>query len=414
MNILIVDDNPTNLRLLRAMLESEDYRVIQASDGLEALATLEREKIDAIISDILMPRMDGYRFCLEVRKSEKHRTLPFIIYTSTYTSPGDEKVALDFGADKYLRKPAPARAIMDALQESFTSCRLPATSAAQAPKELEVMKEYSEALIRKLEDKNEELTQARQEIAKINEELENRVCERTAQLEETNTELEAFSRSVAHDLRNPLSVILGFARLLERECGGKLAEGETKFLRKIADSAARMEALIVDLLKLSQGTRAALHRGRVDLSELARDIVHKLEEVSPLRRVEAVIAPGVIADADASLLRIALENLLGNAWKFTGKTERARIEFGVQRNGAETVCFVRDNGAGFDMAGAEKLFGAFQRLHSSAEFPGTGIGLTTVHRIIRRHGGRVWTESAPGQGATFYFTLSNPGVETKA
>jgi light-regulated signal transduction histidine kinase (bacteriophytochrome) len=267
------------------------------------------------------------------------------------------------------------------------------------------MKEYSEALIRKLEEKNTELEQAQEEIKKANQDLERRVRERTAELLDANVELEAFSRSVAHDLRNPLAVILGFASLLESTCGHKLDEAEAKYLRKIAESSSRMEALIVDLLKLSQGTRAEIHAGPVDVSALVEEILHKLQEASAKRTVEAVVAPDVVAKADAQLLQIALENLLGNAWKFTGREERARIEFGLQRNGSEQVYFVRDNGVGFDMAGAEKLFGTFQRFHSSAEFPGTGIGLTTVHRIIRRHGGRIWAESAPEQGTTFYFTL---------
>jgi len=403
--ILVVDDIQTNRKLLRAVLETEDFRVSEAEDGVEALEVLERTRTDAVISDILMPRMDGYRLCLEVRKSNRHREIPVIIYTSTYTSPGDEKCALDSGADRYIRKPAPAQTILTALDELLVTPRASQPRPRPVSDELAVMKEYSEALIRKLEEKNKELEQAKAEILNANEGLEQRVLERTAELEDTNTELEAFSRSVAHDLRNPLSVILGFARLLEDTCGHKLGEREMKYLRKITESSARMEALIVDLLKLSQGTRAEMHRGPVDVSQLVREVLHKIQETPPARTVEVIVAPGVTAGADAPLLRIALENLLGNAWKFTGKVERARIEFGVQRNGAEPVYFVRDNGAGFDMADAGKLFGAFQRLHASSEFPGTGIGLATVHRIVRRHGGRVWTESAPGQGTTFYFTL---------
>ena len=404
-HILVVDDLPTNRKLLRAVLEEEGYAVSEAVDGLDALEALQRARLDAVISDILMPRMDGYRLCLAARKIERYRALPIIIYTSTYTSPGDEKVALDSGADRYVRKPAPAQTILDALHELFNGSRVPATRPISGTVELEVMKEYSEALIRKLEDKNEELTQARQEIAKINEELENRVRERTAELEVANTELEAFSRSVAHDLRNPLAVILGFASLLESTCGRKLDETEMKCVRRIVESSSRMEALISDLLKLSHGTHAEIHRHPVDLGRLAHDIIHKLQEAEPGRSLEITVAPDAVANADAQLLHIALENLLGNAWKFTGRVAPARIEFGVQRNGAAPAYFVRDNGAGFDMAGAEKLFRPFQRLHSSADFTGTGIGLTTVHRSIRRHGGCSWAESAPEQGTTGYFTL---------
>jgi len=412
-NILIVDDHPTNRKLLRAMLEAEGYKVFDAAEGVEALTLLEREPVDAIISDILMPRMDGYRLCLEVRKIEKHKNLPLIIYTSTYTSPGDEKCALDFGADRYIRKPAPARTMLDALEELLKSPRVRAIQPAPATAELEVMKEYSEALIRKLEDKNKDLERAKEEITKANEELERRVRERTAELEDANVELEAFSRSVAHDLRNPLSVILGFARLLESVCDHKLTDEEKKYVQKIAASAGRMEALIVDLLKLSQGTHAEIHRRPVNASVIAREIVHKLQETSPERTVHVAIARDVVVDADAQLLWIALENLLANAWKFTCKKEDPRIEFGVECRDSQPVCFVRDNGAGFDMARADRLFSAFQRLHANDEFPGTGIGLTTVHRIIRRHGGRVWPESAVGKGTTFHFTLGSPSTETE-
>src|SRR2546430_1020984 len=251
-NILIVDDHPTNRKLLRAMLEAEGFNILEAADGMEALIVLEREKVDAMIADILMPRMDGYRLCIEVRKRKKYNALPIIIYTSTYTSPGDEKCALDSGADKYLQKPAPAQTMLSALHELLTVERVPRMRPTHLPEELEVMKQYSEALIRKLEDKNKELEQAQEEITRANHELERRVHERTAELEDANMELEAFSRSVAHDLRNPLSVILGFAQLLENTCGHKLDESETKFLRKTAESSSRMDDLIADLLKLSQ------------------------------------------------------------------------------------------------------------------------------------------------------------------
>ena len=423
-HILVVDDLPTNRKLLRAVLEEEGYTVTEAVDGVDALEALQRGRIDAVISDILMPRMDGYRFCLAARKIGRYRSVPFIIYTSTYISPGDEKLALDSGADRYIRKPAPAQTILDTLHELFKGSRVPANPPVSGPAELEVMKEYSEALIRKLEDKNRELEEARELVARANEDLERRVHERTAELEDANTELEAFSRSVAHDLRNPLAVILGFASMLQSACERKLDEMEMKCVRKIVESSGRMEALITDLLKLSHGTHAEIHLHPVDLGRLARDIIHKLQEAEPGRSVEVTVAPEAVANADAQLLHIALENLLGNAWKFTGKKERARIEFGVMEKSSDgpvastrnssarspepsniSVFFVRDNGAGFDMAAAEKLFRPFQRLHPSADFTGTGIGLTTVHRIVRRHGGRIWAESAPEQGTTFYFTL---------
>jgi len=234
---------------------------------------------------------------------------------------------------------------------------------------------------------------------------EDALCERTAQLESTNKELEAFAYSVSHDLRAPLRSIDGFSQILLEDYTDKLdAEGQD-YLRRVRVASQRMAHLIEDLLTLSRITRREMRREPVDLSALAREIVAELKQREPDRQVEFVIEEEVTADGDAGLLRVVLENLLGNAWKFTARHPRASIEFGVTQRDGETAYFVRDDGAGFDMAHADKLFGTFQRLHSAAEFEGTGIGLATVQRIIHRHGGRVWADGAVEQGATFYFTL---------
>ncbi len=226
-----------------------------------------------------------------------------------------------------------------------------------------------------------------------------------SELQIANRELEAFSYSVSHDLRAPLRSIDGFSRALLEDYANKLdAEGKED-LQTVRAASQRMGQLIDDMLTLAKVTRSEIHRAPVDLSALAVAIADELQKASPGRRVEFVLTPGIIAQADARLMRIVLDNLLGNAWKFTGKQPSARIEFGRTTQDGFSAHFVRDNGGGFDMAYAQKLFGAFQRLHTLDEFPGTGIGLATVQRIIHRHGGRVWAKSAPGQGATFYFTL---------
>ncbi len=238
--------------------------------------------------------------------------------------------------------------------------------------------------------------------------LELLVAERTADLELANKELEAFSYSVSHDLRAPLRSIDGFSRVLLEECEERLDGRHRGYLGRIRAATQRMGNLIDDLLKLSRVTRAEMNHTNVDLTALAHAIVADLRGSSPPREVVVEIHPGVTATGDPVLLRALLENLLGNAWKFTGKTAAARIEFGCTRDGsAQPVYFVRDNGAGFDPAYAHKLFDAFQRLHGVEDFPGTGIGLATVQRIVRRHGGRVWAEGAVGRGATFYFTLGS-------
>lgn len=239
---------------------------------------------------------------------------------------------------------------------------------------------------------------------------ENKLTEKTladqrAQLEAANKELEAFSYSVSHDLRAPLRSINGFSTSLLQEHAAQLDEDGRHCLERILHSAQHMSQLIDDLLHLSRVTRADLRPEMVDLGELANSIAAELREREPGRQVEFIVPESVPASGDKQLLRIALENLLNNAWKFTGKKDSARIEFGVREHDGRPAYFVRDNGAGFNMAYADKLFGAFQRMHRMEDFPGTGIGLATVQRIIRRHRGRIWAESAVEQGTTFYFTL---------
>ena len=286
----------------------------------------------------------------------------------------------------------------------------------EAHKEI-IARKQSEAELTRYRDHLEELVKQRtDELEKANlslsqditarQQTEEELRQRTAELEASIKELEAFSYSVSHDLRAPLRSMAGFSRVMLEDYSEKLDEHGKQYLRHIEDSSAVMGQLIDDLLKLSRVTRSAINYGKVDLSDMAQKIVTELAKSESQRRVNVVIAPDIIVYGDRNLLQLVLKNLLDNAWKFSSKVAEPRIEMGVIEYNGKPAYFIRDNGAGFDMTFADKLFQPFQRLHQPSEFTGTGIGLATVQRIIRRHGGAIWAESTVGEGSTFFFTLS--------
>jgi signal transduction histidine kinase len=278
--------------------------------------------------------------------------------------------------------------------------------------ELGVLTDAFNLMLGRIEEQNRALRGSKAE-------LEQRVADRTRELEErneelrrnaaellaANTELDAFAYSVSHDLRAPLRSIDGFSQVLLEDYATRLDESGQDSLQRVRAASQRMAVLIDDLLKLARVTRAEMHTEPVDLSAMARDIVAELQRTAPERPVEFAIAPGLKVQGDSRLLRVVLDNLLRNSWKYTGNQPRPRIEFATAEDNGQRVFMVRDNGAGFDMKYADKLFGVFQRLHTSTEFEGTGVGLATVRRIITRHGGRIWAEGVVDRGATFYFTL---------
>jgi signal transduction histidine kinase len=316
-------------------------------------------------------------YCIEVLRALRARDPTVIGIVMTGQGTIDTAVAaMKAGAIDYILKPFTLRMIVPVLDRAYT--------------------------VRSLRKENVELRQTEELIRNLNLSLENCVRDRTRQLLDANAELDAFTHSISHDLRAPLRAIDGFGRLLAEHCGAALGTQGRNYLDRVLQSIQRMEQLIEDLMRLSRISQAELRRSDVDLSALVQDLLNELRAREPLRVVETLIQPGMHCSADPRLLRIALENLLNNAWKFTAKTAAARIDVGSDKTGE---FHVRDNGAGFASERAGELFNPFRRLHSASEFAGTGVGLSIVQRIIRRHGGRICAQAAPGKGATFRFTL---------
>jgi PAS domain S-box-containing protein len=317
----------------------------------------------------------------------------------------DQKLANYFDVDSRTEFDAFFSQVYEQPQKSRSELKLAGGGETQKTVQLDAVVYEDDCLI-VLTDQTAR-RQNEEEIRLLNLSLEQRVFERTAQLEASNRELEAFAYSIAHDLRTPLRGIDGFSLALLEEEGSELNENSWRYLERIRAAAQHMEIVIDDLLELSHVTRCEMHWSRVELSRIVTGLAEKLTQSYPMRPVEWKIAPECVVEGDAFLLEIALNNLVQNAWKFTAGRSLAHIEFGCFQKEGQTVFFVKDNGAGFNMAFADKLFGVFQRLHSVEEFKGAGIGLALVKRIIQRHGGKVWAEGAVDEGAVFYFSLAS-------
>jgi DNA-binding response OmpR family regulator len=387
--ILAVDDSSTYLNELAPVLRGEGYDVVLARGGEQAIEMLAIQPVDCILLDLVMPGLTGQETCRRIKSSSIARDIPLIMLTSL-EDPAAMIEGLSTGADDFISK----------------------------SNDFEVLKARVRAQLRRkqFEDEHrkvrEELLQS--ELTASEERAARRLVEAKAALveevERKNKELEAFSYSVSHDLRAPLRSIDGFSHALLEDYGDQLDEKAQGYLRRVCGAAKRMDELIDDLLKLSRVSRAELVRSHVDLSGIAKTVADELARKEPERHVEFCIADNLFVEADSRLLRVLFDNLLGNAWKFTSKRPAARIEVGRQENNGDGVYFVRDNGAGFDMGHAGKLFSPFQRLHSQTDFHGTGIGLATVYRIVDRHGGRVWAEGEVDKGATLFFAIPDrPG-----
>ena len=378
-NILLVDDQPANLVALEAMLEDLGQNLVRAESGREALKRLLSDDFAVILLDVKMPEMDGFETAELIRQRDRSRHTPILFLTAADTSQTQAVRGYAVGAVDYLIKPVVPEFV-----------RSKVAVFVELAKKNELLRRQA-ALLAQSEQAALELAETRAELVR--------------DLEHKNRELESFSYAVSHDLRAPLRRIDSFSRAILESQGRRLDDEGRKFLSRVREASQQMAQLIDDVLYLSRVTRSDLRDQDVDLSEVAELVVSRLQEGQPNRRMEVKIRPGVVVTGDGQLLKIALENLLQNAWKFTGHQAEPRIEFGVTQTSGEPTYFIRDNGAGFEMTYAARLFGPFQRLHSQQEFPGNGIGLATVQRIIHRHGGKVWAEGLVGQGATFYFTL---------
>jgi two-component system NtrC family sensor kinase len=398
--ILAVDDSETYLQGVAEALRADGYEVALARRGEEALQLLAVQPVDCVLLDVIMPGIGGRETCRRLKNVPVTRDIPIVMLTAV-----DDRDAMiqgfGAGADDYIAK-----------SSDFAVLRARVLAQIRRKQFEDENRLIREHLLRAELDAVE--ARAAREIAESRAAL-------VEQLEAKNEELESFSYSVAHDLRAPLRSIDGFGLILLEDYADKLdAEGK-QYLNYVRESAQHMARLIDDLLALSRVARRDFRRAPTDLSAIVRAVAARLAQSTADRRVELVVPDGLHADGDDGLLTIAFENLLGNAWKFTRLCASPRIEVGVCDD-EHRIYFVRDNGAGFDMAYASKMFGMFQRLHPATEFEGTGIGLATVQRIVRRHGGRIWAEGAVGHGATFFFTLDNstgsdipsPGLQSSA
>jgi two-component system sensor histidine kinase/response regulator len=367
--ILVVDDDASKRFALKAILTPLKQEVIEAASGADALRQLLRQDFAVVLLDVKMPVMDGFETAQLIRQRPRSELTPIIFVTALDQAETDMVRGYDLGAVDFVFAPL-----------------VPGILRAKVTVFIELYK-------------------AQLELRRYRTQLEELVQERTSALTAVNRELEAFSYSVSHDLRGPLEAFEGLSRSLVEGYGGILDGKAKDYLMRMRRASERMTSAFDGLQTLFQLTSGEIHREPVDVSAIAAEVCDELGAETPRRHVSVNIADGLTVSGDRRLVRLLVGNLMDNAWKFTSKEPAAVVEVGSELVDGESRTFVRDNGVGFDMIYSHKLFGAFQRLHSQSEFPGAGIGLATVRRIVNRHGGRAWAEGAVGEGATFYFVL---------
>jgi hypothetical protein len=461
--VLIAEDSRTQAQQLEHYLSAHGYDVTVATNGRQALAAVQEIRPAIVITDVVMPEMDGYTLCSNIKALPGAKDIPVVLLTSL-SRPQDIVKGLECGADSFIRKPYDEKYLLSRVEYILTNCELRKTEKLQMgaqlrfggkshfitaekqqildllistyegavqineeleskQQELQQAKETLEARVttrtaelaetnRRLQVELAERARAEEKIKQLNEDLERRVVERTAQLAAANKELEAFSYSVSHDLRAPLRRINGFAQILVEDFGSHLPSEVRKHLDLITSNTGKMGRMIDDLLNLSRLDRREMMVQNTSLNFIVETAIKDLQTEMAGRQIEWRIGTLPFVDCDPGLAQQIFANLLSNAVKYTRPCSQAIIEVGEQMMDGHAVLFVRDNGAGFDPKYKDKLFGAFQRLHSDTEFEGTGVGLATVQRIVRRHGGRIWAEGQIGRGAVFYFSLAGTDTES--
>ncbi len=405
--LLAVEDSMVQAKRLEYFFKKNNFDYHILPTGEEALEFIKVRKPTLVISDVIMPGMDGYMFCKAIKSNSKTFDIPVILLTSLQ-DPNDIIRGLQAGADNFITKP---------YEESFLLSRI--EYFLNNRENTEINQLVKEPIDLKYRGENFSIASDRKQILNLllsvydtaiqrNEELiqiKTQLEESNNNLLQANEDLEAFSRTVSHDLKSPLSVIIGFASAIMDNGNSSLNKEELSYIKYIYDSAHEMNQLIKDLLAFSQSGKATLKKEKISLSGIANDLIDNIKIRYNSKNTKVTIEENMIANGDDSLLRIVLDNLLGNALKYSSKSENPSVVFGKKEYLGKDLFFVSDNGIGFDMAKAENLFQPFVRLHTGGDYSGTGVGLSTVKRVIEKHDGDIWAESEPGKGATIYFTL---------
>ncbi|GAB1473096.1 hypothetical protein MASR2M69_05370 [Bacteroidota bacterium] len=407
--VLAVEDSLVQAKRLEYFFKKYqiDYRIF--STGEEAIIYLGKRIPELIISDVIMPGMDGYELCRRVKENPATATIPVILLTSLQ-DPNDIIRGLQAGADNFITKPYDEKYLLSRIEHLLSNIDLGKNGFQQEntnPISLRYRGEEFKItsgrrqILDLLVSVYDTAIQRNEELTAIKIELE----ETNRSLVQANEDLDAFSRTVSHDLKSPLAVIIGFTSAILDNPETSVNEDEKSYIQFIHESALEMTQLIKDLLSFSQSGRLDLQEEELNLSDIANDILGGILLRYPESSPKVTIESDLKARADNKLMRVVLDNLLGNAVKYSSKVESPEIVFGKKEYFGKDLFFVKDNGAGFNMAKADKLFQPFVRLHSGLEYSGTGVGLSTVKRIIEKHGGEIWAESEEGKGATFFFTL---------